>query len=513
MTISHRNGAAVVTVAAVLLLSAGAAQAAVEISSKPTRDISCSDGTCTPNGKTGVLNVSDLAQMLASGDTKVVSTKQSLDIDIKAGLSWSSTHRLTLDAFRSIVFSKPVTVAGNGAVTLTTSDGGSQGDFSFAGKGQLEFWSSSSSLIINNRSYTLANSIAEIAAGFGGNSSALYALAKDYDASPDGTYTTSPIAAILNGTFEGLGNTISGFSLHLADHSTKGGLIACACPGSVVRDIVLKQANVQGADNADVVGALAGLAYGTVIGASVSGSVRGSGDPAANDSVGGLLGEAHSLVANSRSSAKVSDAATVGGLVGFLVDGGVGTPMVVNSSASGHLSGRSQIGGLIGQIGLTAHIEVVKDSFSTAIIDSASCDGCGGLAGGNTGSIVDSYAAGAVNAGSCGACGGLVGMNSGKISTSYSTAAITASGGFIGGLIGKDASSAGSLLDTYWDLETSGVTDPAIGAGNVSNDPGITGLSEAQLKATLPQGFDSHIWKQAPGVNGGYPYLLADPPE
>ncbi|HEY1638086.1 MAG TPA: hypothetical protein VGF62_06145 [Rhizomicrobium sp.] len=435
-----------------------------------------------------------------------------MDIDIKAALSWSSAHRLTLDAFHSIVLSKPVTVVGNGAVTLTTNDGGSEGDFSFAGNGHLEFWDSSSSLIVNGNSYTLAGTLADLAADIGKNLNGFYALSNSYDAAQDGTYTNSPLGSFA-GTFEGLGNTIENFSLRLGLHSAEGGLFQCACPGSALRDIVLKNANVRGADNADVVGALAGVSYGIVKAASVSGSVRGSRKAGVNDAVGGLLGLAHGLVTNSHSSAKVGDAASAGGLVGFLVNAGVGVPTVVDSSASGQVSGHGAIGGLVGQLGLTAGIEVVRDSFATGAIGAATCDACGGLVGSNAGSITDSYAFGPVTVANCSACGGLVGTNSSKIATSYSTGAITASGGFTGGSIGKDTSLAGSLTNTYWDLDTSGERDPSKGAGNVSNDPGISGLSDAQLKVALPQGFDGKVWKQAAGENGGYPYLVANAPD
>ena len=50
-----------------LLLSADAAYASVEISSKPTANMTCSGSVCTPAAK-AVLNVNDLAGMLAGGD-------------------------------------------------------------------------------------------------------------------------------------------------------------------------------------------------------------------------------------------------------------------------------------------------------------------------------------------------------------------------------------------------------------------------------------------------------------
>jgi hypothetical protein len=57
-----------------------------------------------------------------------------------------------------------------------------------------------------------------------------------------------------------------------------------------------------------------------------------------------------------------------------------------------------------------------------------------------------------------------------------------------------------------------GVSDPSQGAGNIPNDPGITGVTDAQLKSGLPEGFDPKIWGSDPKINNGYPYLLANPP-
>jgi hypothetical protein len=42
---------------------------------------------------------------------------------------------------------------------------------------------------------------------------------------------------------------------------------------------------------------------------------------------------------------------------------------------------------------------------------------------------------------------------------------------------------------------------------------GVSGLTNAQLKSGLPDGFDPKIWGQSSGINKGYPYLLANPPQ
>jgi hypothetical protein len=100
------------------------AQAEVTISDQPTRAIKCAKGVCKPKKAKANLNVTDLANMLAAGDVKLVSDSAAIDIRFTAPLSWTSTSRLTLDSYRSIIFEQPVSVAGTGAVTIATNDGG-----------------------------------------------------------------------------------------------------------------------------------------------------------------------------------------------------------------------------------------------------------------------------------------------------------------------------------------------------------------------------------------------------
>lgn len=120
-------------------LAISGTRAAVEISSKPTQNMSCSAGVCTPTAKQAVLNVTDLANLLAGADTTVQSASVAQDIEIDAALSWTSTHRLTLDAYHSLAFNKPVTIAGTGALTITTNDGGRTATFASSAKAMSDF--------------------------------------------------------------------------------------------------------------------------------------------------------------------------------------------------------------------------------------------------------------------------------------------------------------------------------------------------------------------------------------
>ena len=80
------------------LLAATSAQASVQISSDPTHNMDCSDGVCTPTAKNADLNATDLANMLAASDVKVVTGSGAVTITVSAPFSWTSSHRLTLDA-------------------------------------------------------------------------------------------------------------------------------------------------------------------------------------------------------------------------------------------------------------------------------------------------------------------------------------------------------------------------------------------------------------------------------
>src|SRR5436853_2687270 len=84
------------------------AYADVVISSDPTSNMSCSGGVCAPTATDAVLNVTDLENLLGSGNATVTTTGagvQANNIHIAAAFSWSAANSLTLDAYQSITFS------------------------------------------------------------------------------------------------------------------------------------------------------------------------------------------------------------------------------------------------------------------------------------------------------------------------------------------------------------------------------------------------------------------------
>lgn len=479
--------------AAIVCLTAPA-RASLSISTKPTQNVSCSTGVCTATAKKAVLNVGDLANLLAAGNVVVVSGGTAKDIEVDAALSWVSTSRLTLDAFQSIAFDKPVTVAGTGSLTITTNDGGSDGDFRFLKKGHVEFWDLNSGLTINGQQYLLADSVHSLAHLIHLSIDGFYALAKPVNSHKQ--YFASPINA-LGGTLEGLGNAISNLTINSdadgANVALIGRLVPAASSGTV-RDIGLLNASVTGTNSEQCVGTLVGTTgvFSKVLNSYASGNVQAIG---ANSLAGGLV--CHNVMGTiARSRAAVSVSVNGANIAGGLV-------ALNETFCDGICHG------------------MIDESFSAGAITGGDSTVAGGLVGRNFGGFVfDCYAIGPVHVGTNAFAGGLVGSNENNpgegsdpvIATSYSTGAVSGdAGATLGGLVGQDLAAPG-ITDAYWDFVTSGITDPSQGAGNVANDPGITGLSDAQLKSGLPSGFNPAIWGQDPEINAGYPFLFLNPP-
>ncbi|HEY5047723.1 MAG TPA: hypothetical protein VII49_06890 [Rhizomicrobium sp.] len=447
--------------------------AAVTISSKPTQNLSCVTGVCTPTAANAVLNVGDLTNLLASSNVQVNTGSGSLaqqveDIVVSKSFSWASANSLTLDAYRSITLNAPIAANGAGAVALTTNDGGSGGTLSFGSSGSLSFLGTANSLAINGSAYLLVNTLASLASAVANNPAGAYAFAANYDATPDGTYSQSPVPTIFTGIFEGLGNTISNVTVRNAARGVEsiGGLLAQVTAGTV-KDIGLSTVKVDGY-RASFVGGLVGTnTGGLLVGDHVSGNV------ANGDVVGGILG----------------------------VNGGGNLD---NSYAVVDVRSRQGGGGVVG-----VNEGRVSYCFAMGSVGGGPGSNPGGLAAANTYIISNSYATSSVTGGTSANIGGLVGDNEGEIDTSYSTGKAT--GGAqskIGGFIGYDDFNTENA-SSYWDTTTSGTNQ---GTGNFGNVQGLTGLTTQQLQSGLPSGFDPTIWAENPKINHGFPYLIANPP-
>jgi hypothetical protein len=387
----------------------------------------------------------------------------------------------------------------------------------------------------------------------------LYALAVSLD--PQVQLGHAPIKTF-DGSFEGLGHLISSLSLRTGAQYARLGLFANS--SGTIRDLNLDQISIKGpvdgyigalvgqssgmlignSINANVtgqhgayIGALAGYSGGSVSRCSTSGHVVGIPDLGVDLTyVGGLIGSSAGDVEYSNSSATVrggeagglvggfggtvnhsfatgavgdNTTGDAGGLVGF-----AGSGTISASYASGDVVSEGRAGGLVSLNGAA-----IKLSFATGSVSVSNAEfpylEAGGLVGESSGggSIQDSYSLGSAKTdGSQADAGGLVGNNRSAITSVYSTgmpSAVQKDGSHVGGFAGEDI---GSITNGYWDLDTSGISNRRHGAGNRLHDPGIKGLTDAELKAGLPKGFASAIWGQKKSINNGYPYLLANPP-
>ena len=476
------------------------AQAALTISKKPTKNVTCNGGVCTATRANAVLNATDLATMLAASDVTVSSGPKAQDINVTGAFAWGSTHRLTLDSFRAITVTAPVQVTGTGAMTITTNDGGTGGGFSAVAKGSVSFLDTNSNLTINGATFTLAASLATLSSAIAAHQSGNFALARSYDASPDGVYTQNPITSVFVGQFEGLGNTISHMKINNTD---VGGHVGMFYGTGPVTNLHFSRASVKGGKE-ESVGVLAGLCTAEVANVTVSGKAAAGLDGV----VGGVCGAFAGIMFNVHASGTVTGTGNnggtqswAGGLVG-LMNGGA----IYASSSSAKVTGAKgwSVGGLAGQSQAT-----IASSFATGVVSTGDNGLAGGLVGNNIGtSIANSYATGVVQGGAGSMVGGFIGRNDGAVSDSYSSGGVASgSGNAVGGFIGNDIG-ASDLTDTYFDITTSGQSH---GVGNNTGYPGITGLTTEQFQAGLPSGFDPSIWAEDPGINGGLPYLLGNP--
>jgi hypothetical protein len=478
---------------------APAARAALVISKAPGHDVKCSAGTCIGTAADAVLNVGKLKHLLHRGDIEVLSGAAGT-IDVEAPFAWTASSRLALSA-SAITVAQPVVVQGPGRVALATAPGG----LAFVRGGRLDFWEHTD-LTIDGNDYILVDDLPSLIAV--ANAGKPYvALARDYDAGADGIYTASPIFelfAVLNG----LGHTIA--DLRIKSTEVRAGLVGMLSGQASVSNLTLSKIDLTGATNA-YVGGLAGYLIGTASHVRVTGRVKG-GD---SSSVGGLAGWQDTVVLISDSSADVA----VSGGTRAVLGGVVGTnnhASLQRCASTGKILGTNAAaaGGLVG-IAVGGY-QTIAGNWSSARVSGA--DYAGGLIGWMNGrdTLGDNYATGAVS-GSLFA-GGLVGNNSdgppanpaSSLQRSYASGLVQ--GPTAGGVIGFDAGD-NPHSGVYWDLDASGVSDPAHGAGNIANDPGLTGLRHAVLTSSLPAGFDPAVWAENAAVNKGYPYLIANPPQ
>ena len=316
------------------------------------------------------------------------------------------------------------------------------------------------------------------------------------------------------------------------------GLFGSVGSGGVVENVGITNAEVTGGA-AMAAGALAGWDYGAIKNSYSTGSVTsGNGVEVSENTVdrsaaGGLVGvlDTSGTISNSYSTANVTvgGSGDAGGLVGGAVFGGT----IANSYATGTVTAGNDLfapnffgptaGGLVGNlydyVGLDGSgASVVQDSFATGNVSAGSGTAVGGLVGYATGGaqIISSTASGTATAGTYSTIGGLVGQldgtnspssitnsyaigsasstgdysdvgglvgelsNGATIARTYSLGSASGPESYLGGLVGDDGN-PGGITASYWNTQTSNISNASQGAGNIANDSGITGETTAAL--------------------------------
>ncbi len=357
------------------------AQATLQISNKPTKNMDCSAGECIATAANAVMNVNDLAAMLASSDMRVVTDPLvGQDMIVAAPFAWATSHALTLESNGAIYMRNTITVEGAAHLNLKVTGGPI-----FQRKGAVRFWDKASQLTIDEQDYRLVNSIADLASTVAAHPNGYIALAGDYNAKGDGQYTRVPVLTQFGGTFEGLGNTISNFSIW--DTEDNGiGLFYYTKHKAVIRNLGMAKANVlaentfvnyAGAlvgendgkiynchvdggtvrtDFTGTIGGLVGLSYGYIYRSWANVSVEG----AVSTETGGLIGNAHGHVQDVYALGRViaGDNSDVGGLIGYNL------AHVSDAYSTGQVSGgqNARVGGSMGSTQLSGVHDVYWDT-------------------------------------------------------------------------------------------------------------------------------------------------------
>jgi len=296
-----------------------------------------------------------------------------------------------------------------------------------------------------------------------------------------GYYANDDNREPFTGVFDGNGHTISNFTYAAGPIIVEGiGLFRYVAGTDMeIKDLGLTDPNVVAVAGRSV-GSLVGMMeYGSITNCyvqngHVSGSTRVGGllgrvfscvitdchveaDVGGFDKIGGLVGENYAgLIKNCSSTSDVFGVAKSGGLVGineFLMELGMFIPgNITGCRAQGEIEGQNCIGGLVGE-----NLARVTDSYATA--DVSVSEGVLVLDG-PTGNRI----------------GGLVGHNyfwtdaigPPTVSSCYSTGSVSPSvfgSDNVGGLVGLNE---GTVTDSFWDIETSGLSNSDGGRGRTT---------------------------------------------
>ncbi len=240
------------------------------------------------------------------------------------------------------------------------------------------------------------------------------------------------------GTFSGGGYSISG--LKIKEKGDNVGLFA-TLKGNV-SNLIIKSPDVEGADN---VGALAGIATGTIESINVEG-----GKVTGSSHVGGVVGMLEGYIYSTKNSSNVTGYSSVGGIAGESKNG------LYFDSNSGNIKGETNVGGVVG------YGTSINTSYNTG--DVTGDNVVGGIAGTLVYAVDSSYNTGKVSATQT--VGGLVGiLSEASVARSYNLGDVTAIESQAGGIAGIAIRS--SDMQNIWGVYSSAKVTAESKAGGI----------------------------------------------
>ncbi|KVO45074.1 GLUG motif-containing protein [Burkholderia ubonensis] len=435
-------------------------------------ELTSTDGALTTDGAIGWNSDHDLTLTSLHGD-----------VNLGKSLTASGANaRIAVSAARRINVNDKVALTGrNAGLALNSGDGHALND-----NAAVTLSGANASFSANGQAYRVIHNVDQLRA-VDADLNGRYVLGNAIKGS--GTFRSIGGNAAFAGTFDGLGNTISGFSVY--NSAPFVGLFAIN--SGTIANLTLDSVSARGTANYRG----APVAVGSLVGANVRGTlsnvharnvtVTSGGSPA--NVAGGLVGvNLSGTIDRASVSGRITGdryTTALGGLVGENVtspDARSGTATITSSHADASVSidvagtlpnnEKTGIGGLVG-----FSSGDIRDSSSKGQVYVAGAGAAvGGLVGRNTGVVGGSDAAGRVTAGTASTAGALVGVNSGAIAASRASGRLTAGArGTAGGLVGRNS---GQVTSSYASGNVEAATN-GIAGGLVGVNDGLVDRSNA----------------------------------
>ena len=174
--------------------------------------------------------------------------------------------------------------------------------------------------------------------------------------------------------------------------------------------------------------------------------------------------------------------------IGLFGSTGIGAEITNVGLLNVNIIGSFDVGGLVG-----SNDGTIMNSYVTGSVSGR--DRVGGLVGSNDGIIMNCYVTGSVSGRD--RVGGLVGSNDGIIMNCYATGSVSGNSN-VGGLVGRNDN--GTITNSYWDVNTSGIQASAGGEGKTTR-----ALQELTRATGIYRGWSDEVWDF--GTTKQYPAL------